>query len=76
MDIRPNNTIYINNLNEKVKKEGNYRRNHRKNLPFDLRLSKYDNHPFFPYRTKEVTVCNLFPVWPGNFSFSLVENLC
>ena len=22
LDIRPNNTIYINNLNEKIKKEG------------------------------------------------------
>lgn len=24
MDIRPNHTIYINNLNEKVKKEGEF----------------------------------------------------
>lgn len=24
MDIRPNHTIYINNLNEKIKKEGNF----------------------------------------------------
>ena len=24
MDIRPNHTIYINNLNEKIKKDGEY----------------------------------------------------
>ena len=24
MDVRPNNTIYINNLNEKIKKDGKY----------------------------------------------------
>jgi len=24
MDIRPNHTVYINNLNEKIKKEGMY----------------------------------------------------
>ena len=24
MDIRPNHTVYVNNLNEKVKKEGMY----------------------------------------------------
>lgn len=28
-DVKPNHTLYINNLNEKVKKDGKYRADHR-----------------------------------------------
>ena len=39
MDARPNHTVYINNLNEKVKKEG-------ESFPFHKNSETYDERKF------------------------------
>lgn len=69
MDIRPNHTIYINNLNEKIKKDGEY-------LPHEswpanlatVNLEHYSTylHLFMFSRTEEVLVRHLLPVWPNS----------
>ena len=53
MDDKPNQTLYINNLNEKVKKEGMSQQ------AFGLCISDL----FSLYRVEEVTLCHLLPVW-------------
>lgn len=57
VDIKPNHTIYINNLNEKVKKDG---------LLF---LKILYIKPFF--RIKKSSSCNIFAIWYNFRYFSV-----
>ena len=41
MDIRPNHTIYINNLNEKIKKDGKHKIFSK--IYFEFKNGKYQN---------------------------------
>lgn len=62
LDTRPNHTIYINNLNEKIKKEG----------MFLLSLNnEYFTYLFLTFMTiscrlKEISVCDIFPIWTNS----------
>ncbi|XP_023599740.1 U1 small nuclear ribonucleoprotein A isoform X3 [Myotis lucifugus] len=64
-ETRPNHTIYINNLNEKIKKDGEFSK--------ETRLQAVSHGPLsspastsaaISFRAEEVPVCYLLPVWP------------
>lgn len=54
LDTRPNHTIYINNLNEKIKKDG-------KVLYMNFKLFYF--HWFFFLRFEKISICNIFTIW-------------
>ncbi len=85
MDVRPNCTIYINNLNEKVKKEGKNMLRYLNSCDITdacclLWMPTYFRSflicfqlKFCFCRIEEVSLCHLFPVW-ANHGHSGSEN--